>query len=396
MTTHHPIAILGGGLGGLTAARVLHARGIESAVFELEPSRHARVQGGMLDIHEYNGQKAVRAAGLWDAFTALIHPGGEAMRILDHTAAVLRNEVDDGELGRPEVDRGQLRDLLIDSLPDGTIRWGRKVKDVRPAEGAAGRHEIEFVDGETVTTDLLIGADGAWSKARHLVSDAWPAYTGLSFIEVDLFDADERHPAQAAAMGQGIMFALRGNTGMIGHRETDGSLHVYLGFRVPETWIDTIDFTDTHAAKAEILAMLDGWDDVLRGMIADADTPLTARRINALPAGISWPRVPGVTLLGDAAHVMSPFAGEGANLAMYDASELALAIAAHPGDAEAAIAAYETELFPRAADSASESAESLRIIFRDDAPKGLVDMFAGFDAQKAAAVADDLAPYAAG
>ncbi|WP_309617402.1 NAD(P)/FAD-dependent oxidoreductase, partial [Salinibacterium sp.] len=380
MTTHYPIAIIGGGLGGLTTARVLHAHGIESAVFELEKSRHVRVQGGMLDIHEESGQQAVRAAGLWDSFATLIHEGGEAMRILDHNGAILREESDGGTHSRPEVGRGHLRDLLIESLPDPTIHWDHKVTAVSADPTRLGVHEVTFSNGESITTDLLIGADGAWSKVRPLLSDAHPAYTGISFIEADLHDADNRHPAEAQAMGAGMLFALRGDTGILGHREIDGSLHFYLGFRAAEDWIDTIDFTDTPAAKAIILARLDGWSDALRGLIKNADTALTPRRINALPVGHSWNRLTGVTLLGDAAHLMSPFAGEGANLAMYDGSELALAIAAHPGDIEAAIARYEQNLFPRSEASATESAESLEIIFRDDSPQGLVDMFAGFDA----------------
>ncbi len=172
MTSHHPIAIIGAGLGGLVAARVLATRGTAAAIFDLEPDRHARVQGGMLDIHEYNGQQAVHAADLWEPFKEIIHAGGEATRVLDHTGKVLREEADTGQLSRPEIDRGQLRDLLIDSLPDGTITWGRKVTAIRPLEGSQGRHAVKFADGDTITTDLLVGADGAWSKVRPLVSDA--------------------------------------------------------------------------------------------------------------------------------------------------------------------------------------------------------------------------------
>ena len=386
--THHPIAILGGGLGGLTAARVLHVHGIDVPVFEGETSREARTQGGMLDIHEDTGQEAIRAAGLWPPFTRLVHPGGEALRILDHTGAVLREEPDTGDLTRPEVDRGRLRDLLLDSLPAGTVHWGRRAREVRavatPGDaggpgGAAGRHEVTFADGDVISTDLLIGADGAWSKVRPLLSPAHPAYTGISFVEGDLHDADERHPDQAAVMGAGMLFAFRDHTGVLGHREGDGSLHFYLGLRVPEDWIDTVDFSDTPAAEAAVLAELEGWDEALRGLVSRADGPLVPRRIHALPVGHSWNRVPGVTLLGDAAHLMSPFAGEGANLAVHDGARLALAIAEHPGDVEAALSAYEAELFPRSAEAAGDSAGSLELMFSEGSPRRLVEVFSARD-----------------
>src|SRR5690349_3271673 len=197
MTT--PVTIVGAGLGGLTLARVLHIHGIPATIYELDASPRARTQGGMLDVHRHNGQVAIRAAGLSERFEQIIHPGGQAMRILDRQGTVHADQPDDSDGDRPEVDRGQLRQMLLDSLPAGMIRWGSKVTGVR-GDGA-GRHALTFAAGSAVTTGLLVGADGAWSRMRPLLSTARPAYAGISFVEADLLDADNRHPGPARTVG---------------------------------------------------------------------------------------------------------------------------------------------------------------------------------------------------
>jgi 2-polyprenyl-6-methoxyphenol hydroxylase-like FAD-dependent oxidoreductase len=372
---HHPVAVVGAGLGGLTLARVLHVHGIEAALFDLDATPDARAQGGMLDIHDDSGQEALRAAGLHEEFLARVHTGGQAVRVLDRQGTVRFAEPDDGTGDRPEIERGELRELLLGSLPAGTVRWGAKVTDARPLDG--GRHRVTLADGTGFTTDVLVGADGAWSRVRPLVSAARPAYTGMSFVEADLTAADVRHPVSAEAVGGGMLFALGPGRGFLAHRETDGSVHVYTAVAAPEDWLDGIDFTDTEAAKAAVLKEFDGWDERLRALVADADGALVPRRIHALPTGHRWDRVPGVTLLGDAAHLMSPFAGEGANLALLDGAELGLALAARPQDTEAALAAYEARMFPRAEASAADSARGQDLLFGADAPLGLVEMFSG-------------------
>jgi 2-polyprenyl-6-methoxyphenol hydroxylase-like FAD-dependent oxidoreductase len=372
MSTH--VTIIGAGLGGLTLARVLHVHGIPVTVYEAEPSPTARTQGGMLDIHDYNGQLALEAAGLTDEFRGLILEGREATRALAPDGTVLLDEPDDGTGGRPEVQRGELRQALLDSLPADTVRWGHKVSGVRAL--GEGRHEVTFANGSTAGASLLVGADGAWSRVRQLLSDATPEYVGMSYIETYLYDGDTRHPAVAKAVGGGALFALVPGKGIQAHRESGGTLHTYVALSKPQEWFAAIDFTDAAAAGARIAKEFDGWAPELTALITDGETPPLLRPINTLPAGHRWDRVPGVTLLGDAAHLSRPN-GEGANLAMFDGAELGKALAAHPDDVEAALTEYEQALFPRSAEAAIEAKRDFELCYDDNAPHGLISLLSG-------------------
>ncbi len=366
------VIIIGAGLGGLTLARVLHLHGIRATIYEAEASATARAQGGMLDIHEHNGQLALKDAGLFDMFLEIIHPGGQQGRALDSDGNVLLDYPDDGTGGRPEVPRGELRRILLRSLPPNTVRWGHKLRVATPLGG--GRHGLEFADGSTMTTNLLVGADGAWSKVRPLLSDAKPAYVGITYLETYLHDSDTRHEASAEAVGGGMLFAMAPGKGIMAHREPQGVLHAYVGLKKPEDWIAGIDFSDSAAVAARVAQEFDGWAPELTALITDGETPPVPRPIYTLPLEHRWKRVPGLTLLGDAAHLTAP-SGEGANLAMYDGAELGKAIAAHPGDVEAALFAYETDLFPRSASEGPEAARMQEVLFGDNSPQSLLDFF---------------------
>jgi 2-polyprenyl-6-methoxyphenol hydroxylase-like FAD-dependent oxidoreductase len=366
------VTIVGAGLGGLVLARVLHVHGIPATVYEAEPSPTSRAQGGMLDIHADNGQPALEAAGLTAEFRALVLEGREAMRIVEPDGTVLLDVPDDGDGGRPEVQRAELRRLLLESLPEGAVRWGHKVTSVRALGG--GRHEVAFADGSTVTTDLLVGADGAWSRVRPLLSDATPEYSGRSFVETWLHDGDVRHPEAAAAVGGGSLMAVAPGQGIQAHRESGGTLHGYIALTRPQEWFADIDFDDPAAATAAVAAEFAGWAPQLTALITDSDTDPVLRTLTTLPVGHRWAHVPGVTLVGDAAHLAPPN-GEGANLAMEDGAELGKALAAHPEDVEAALAGYEQAMFERGAAAAADGIELYELMFGPDAPHGLVAAF---------------------
>lgn len=368
------ISIVGAGLGGLVLASVLHRHGIASTVHEGEPSAMARTQGGLLDIHRHDGQVALAAAGLMDEFRAIIHAGGEATRVLDPQGRLLFSEDDDGTGGRPEVLRGELRRILLESLPEGTVRWGQRLEGVDAL--GDGTHELRFADGSRTRCDLLVGADGSWSKVRPLLSSATPEYHGVAFIESWLRDVDERLPATAALAGSGSLFALVPGQGITAHREPGGVLHAYIQLKRSQDWVAAIDFTDAAAARRRIAAEFEGWAPELVDVITHGDGAPVPRLLHVLPIDHRWPRIAGVTLLGDAAHLMPP-SGDGANLAMLDGAELGQALAAHPGDVEAALAAYEATMFERSAAMAVEARETLDRCLGERSPGAIIELISG-------------------
>ncbi|MFE2358428.1 FAD-dependent oxidoreductase [Streptomyces parvulus] len=367
------IAIIGAGLGGLTLARVLQTHGVAATVYEGEASATVRAQGGLLDIHEETGQAALRTAGLYEEFLTLVRPGEDAKRVVDRHNTILLDRPADPRTVRPEVDRGELRRLLIDSLEPGTIRWGHRLDSVRCRP--RGGYDLTFSAGHAVRADVVVGADGAWSRVRTLLTPAEPEYSGTCFVEIALGSDGRTHRAGVAAIGSGTLMAVAPGKGIIAHRYADGRVRGYVALNRSEEWMRSIDFGDPSVGLGRVAGEFDGWSPLLTAFVTESEAEPWLRPIHALPVGLGWERkMPGVTLVGDAAHLMSPFAGEGANLAMFDGADLAGELAGRR-DVEAALTAYEERLFPRGRDAAGRSARNLETFFGPEAPGSVVALF---------------------
>ncbi|MEU2970008.1 NAD(P)/FAD-dependent oxidoreductase [Streptomyces ardesiacus] len=335
------IAVVGSGPAGLTFARVLHRHGHPVAVFERDPAPDARPPGGTLDLQEALGQLALDKAGLLAEFRALSRPEGQAMRILDTEGTVLRYwRPRPEDRANPEIDRGQLRDLLLGPLG---VQWGRGVSRVVPgADGVL----VHFEDGRQDTFDLVVGADGAWSRVRPAVSSVTPHYTGVTSIETSLDDVDTRHPGLARLIGDGSLAVYGVNRALVAQRNSGGHVKVYAQFRAPLDGHRDPDPADAEAVRSGLLALFDGWADPVLDLIRHGDT-FVHRPLHVLPVSHTWAHVPGVTLLGDAAHLMPPL-GAGANLAMLEGAELAESVATGSQDLDETVRAFEERMWARA------------------------------------------------
>ncbi|WP_031037286.1 FAD-dependent oxidoreductase [Streptomyces sp. NRRL F-5650] len=360
------IAVVGSGPAGLTFARVLHRHGHPVTVFERDPAPDARPPGGTLDLHQGLGQLALDKTGLLAEFQALSRPEGQAMRILDVHGTVLRDwRPRPDDRANPEIDRGQLRDLLLGPLD---VQWGRGVRRVVP--GADGVR-VHFEDGRQDTFDLVVGADGAWSRVRPAVSPVTPHYTGVTSVETSLDAVDTRHPGLARLIGDGSVAVYGVNRALVAQRNSGGHVKVYAQFRAPLDWHTDLDLdlSDAEAVRSGLLDVFDGWDAPVLELLRHGDA-FVHRPLYVLPVSHTWTHVPGVTLLGDAAHLMPPL-GAGANLAMLEGAELAESIATGPEDLDETVRAFEERMWARAAGWAEITTAGLERLVSPDPAEAL-------------------------
>ncbi|MFD7812537.1 FAD-dependent oxidoreductase [Streptomyces sp. NPDC059785] len=360
------IAVVGSGPGGLTFARVLHRHDRPVTVLERDPAPDARPPGGALDLHEGLGQRALDKAGLLAEFRALSRPEGQAMRILDPDGTVLRDwPARPDDRANPEIDRGHLRDLLLGPLD---VQWGRTVTQVVPGDRDGVR--VHFADGRQETYDLVVGADGAWSRVRPALTPVTPHYTGVTYVETSLDDIDTRHPDLARLVGDGSLAVYGVNRSLVAQRNSDGHVKVYAQLRAPLDRRTDPESADTETVRSGLLALFDGWAAPLLDLLRHG-TAFVRRSLYVLPVSHTWTHVPGVTLLGDAAHLMPPL-GAGANLAMLEGAELAEAVAvAAPGELDATVRAFEERMWARAGRWAEFTTAGLKRLVSPDPAQAL-------------------------
>jgi salicylate hydroxylase len=327
------IVILGGGIGGLAAAAFLHQAGLPCAVYE-QAAQLREIGAGL--VVAPNGARLLRQLGVLGAFeerAVRLDVGWEFRRWQD--GRVLSAE-DLATKCRPlygehtyTAHRGDLLEVLRSAVPPEAIRLGRRAIEVRLT---TARPVLRFSDGEIVTPDVLIGADGIHSIVRAAVGESVPpTYSGLCVFRALV-------PA-----GQAPAFALRpaqtlwlGPAHHLVHYPIAGGRLVNLVAFAP-TGDYTVESWTATATMEEFLAEFDGWDPRLTDLIRAGGVPGRWALLGRVPLK-AWSRGP-VTLLGDAAHPMFPFYGQGAAQAIEDAAILARCLAAalrsQPADPDA-------------------------------------------------------------
>ena len=354
------IAIIGGGPGGLTLARLLQLKGANVKVYERDINKDARVQGTTLDLHEESGLKALRQAGLLDSFKKNYRPGADRMIIVNENAEVFfsdhegKPKADFGsEHFRPEIDRGPLRKLLLESLQPNTIVWDSQFISMQKQNNG---WLLYFKNENFSYADIVIGADGANSKIRPYITSIKSFYSGLSGLMGSVNNPETTVSNIYKLLKDGKIMAFGGGKSLIVASKGDGSLTFYLSYKVDEKRLKNLNLADKPQMLLWFKNDFADWGNVWQELFENTEMPFMPIPIYCMPLNQTWETLPNLTMLGDAAHLMPPYAGEGVNMAMLDALELSDCLCNENfNNIKTAIAFYEIQMRKRAAAAANES-----------------------------------------
>jgi 2-polyprenyl-6-methoxyphenol hydroxylase-like FAD-dependent oxidoreductase len=376
------IAIVGGGPGGLTLARLLQMRGATVQVYERDLNKDARVQGTTLDLHEGSGLKALREANLLNEFKHNYLAGADRMIIVNEHAEIFfsdheeKPEEDFGnEHFRPEIDRGPLRKMLLESLQPDTVVWDSHFVAMEKQNNGWLLH---FKNETTAYADIVIGADGANSKIRPYITNIKPFYTGIAGLMGNVYHPETTVPIIHKLLNGGKLMAFGGGKFISAASKGDGSLSFYLSYKTDERFLRALNLADKTQMHAWFKHTFSEWGNVWGNLFENAETPFMPIAIYCMPLTQTWQALPNVTLVGDAAHLMPPYAGEGVNMAMLDALELTESLTSEKQSSlHEAISSYEINMRKRAAIMAKESLDNGELMHRTDSLQTMLAFFNG-------------------
>ena len=364
------IAIVGAGPGGLMLGLLLQRQGFSFTIYERGYQNMHSDRGGSLDIHDDSGQLPLKEAGIFENFRKHARYEGEDTRIVNKDGEILYDEDAEGEGNRPEIDRGKLCDIIMEQIHPENIKYGFKFEKLIQRDN--GEVELVFENGTTVMTNLVIGADGAFSQTRSYLTNAKPEYTGISMIEMN--SDENEHPDLLKFNKNGKLIGLGDDQAILGQRNGDGRIMAYISFKTKYEKLDEYRKLSLVALKERLLAEYSDWDSELKNYIAYSYDDIKFRRIYKLPIGLTWATQPNITIIGDAAHLMSPFAGEGVNMALYDAYLLAESFKNFNNLTEV-LKVYEQQMFETTKVHAKESQDNLEIFFSENGAKKMAQFF---------------------
>jgi 2-polyprenyl-6-methoxyphenol hydroxylase-like FAD-dependent oxidoreductase len=378
------VAIIGGGPGGLTLARLLQQQGVNVKVYERDADKYVRQQGSTLDLHDDTGLKALCIAGLLDEFKRHYRPGNDKMRITNSQMDILLDDHEEkpaadfgNETFRPEIDRGPLRDLLIASLNEGTIIWNARFAEMKPS-GAGW--SILFENGAGAYADLVIAADGANSRVRKYITDIRPVYSGVTSIEVNIHNAEMHTPQLWKLVKGGKLFASEHGKTICFSTKGDGTLSVLIGLKTSEDWLagSGIDFTNIASLAAWFQKEFAAWSQGWQELFATDKLAIVPRPWYHFPIDQHWKTLPNLTMIGDAAHRIPPYAGEGANQALADALDLYAALCLDQFETiDQAIASFENKMCKRAAEITEMTLQQTEAMHAENNLQFLLGFFTG-------------------